>query len=271
MADRYESMNSLRESLDKVFDLCGIEKSRAQIQKPGGFAGFLEGLCDDRNLCRFMDTLGSQARRAARNLEDRRLDEWNYQENERRLKALEDEIGQLRKKHTEEMDALRREYEEKLKDQSLAASNVWEPQGKTAAAPQEGGMAAGYPEDGAASASQDEECEAMILNVIAMRDNLLMRREWIRDNDPDNASAARLVEGQLRETGKLLKKAGVEILEDDGMFDSSRHTVVDTKPVDDPLLDNQIAEVFRPGYAYKGKVLRGQEVILYVCRDPLLD
>lgn len=271
MADRYESMNSLRESLDKVFDLCGLEKSRTQIQKPGGFAGFLEGLCDDRNLCRFMDTLGSQARRAARNLEDRRLDEWNYQENERRLKALEDEIGQLRKKHTEEMDDLRREYEGKLKDQSLAASNAWEPQGKTAAAPQEGGMAAGYPEDGAASASQDEECEAMILNVIAMRDNLLMRWDWIRDNDPDNASAIRLVEGQLRETGKLLKKAGVEILEDDGMFDSSRHTVVDTKPVDDPLLDNQIAEVFRPGYVYKGKVLRGQEVILYVCGNPLLD
>ena len=223
MADRYESMTSLRESLEKIFDMCGLEKSRAQIKKSTGFAGLLEYLCDDRGLCRFMDTLESQAEKAGKVLEEQRLDEWNYQENERRLKSLENEVNQLKEKHAEEIYALRQEY------------------------------------------------EAMILNVIALRDNLLMRRDWIRDNAADNSSAMRLVEGQLRETGNLLKKAGVQILEDEGLFDSSCHTVVDTKPADDPLLDNQIAEVFRPGYVYKGKVLRGQEVILYVCQNPLFD
>lgn len=271
MADRYESMTSLRESLEKIFDMCGLEKSRAQIKKSTGFAGLLEYLCDDRGLCRFMDTLESQAEKAGKVLEEQRLDEWNYQENERRLKSLENEVNRLQEKHTKEINALREEYEEKLKRQSAASLNAWEQQGKTAVVRQENGVAAGWREDEGTFSPQEQECEAMILNVITLRDNLLMRRDWIQDNDPDNASAMRLVEGQLRETGNLLKKAGVQILEDEGLFDSSSHTVVDTKPVDDPLLDNQIAEVFRPGYAYKGKVLRGQEVILYVCQTPLFD
>lgn len=53
-------------------------------------------------------------------------------------------------------------------------------------------------------------------------------------------------------------------LEDTGVFDSSRHTVVETKPAPEPSKVNDIAEVFRPGYVYKGEVLRGQEIIIYV-------
>ena len=105
--------------------------------------------------------------------------------------------------------------------------------------------------------------------MIAMRDNLLMRRDWIKENEPEDVNAGKLVENQLRETANLLKKSGVEILEDDGMFDSSRHTVVETRETDDPLLDNQIAEVFRPGYVYQWNVLRGLEVIIYMYQPPV--
>lgn len=76
--------------------------------------------------------------------------------------------------------------------------------------------------------------------------------------------AAKLVNGQLQETAKVLREMGVSILEDGGAFDSRCHTVVDTKPAPAPEQVDQIAETFRPGYAYRDETLRPQEVILYV-------
>ena len=104
----------------------------------------------------------------------------------------------------------------------------------------------------------------MIRGLIAVRDHLLIQRDWLKNQETGKRDAEKFIEGQLAETAKILEKAGVEILEDEGDFDSGRHTVVDTRMTDDIFLENQIAEVFRPGYAYSGELLRGQEVILYV-------
>jgi len=115
----------------------------------------------------------------------------------------------------------------------------------------------------AVSPAPDIEQLEMVQGIIAMRDNLLMRRRWISDFAPEEEAAAKLVEGQLQETAKLLEHADVEIMDQTEAFDSRIHTVVETKVAPSPEQANQIAETFRPGYRYRGEVLRSQEVILY--------
>lgn len=104
----------------------------------------------------------------------------------------------------------------------------------------------------------------MVQDIITMRDNLLMRRNWIRDFAPEEETAAKLVEGQLQETAKLLERAGVEIMDRMGAFDCRLHTAVETRPAPAAQQNGQIAETFRPGYRFRGEILRPQEVILYV-------
>ena len=105
---------------------------------------------------------------------------------------------------------------------------------------------------------------AMIQDIIAMRDNLMLRKNWIRNFAPDEKTAAQMVDGQLQETAKLLERAGVEIMEQTGAFDCRLHAAVETRPALYPEQDGQIAETFRPGYRFRGEVLRPQEVILYI-------
>ena len=105
---------------------------------------------------------------------------------------------------------------------------------------------------------------AMVQDIIAMRDNLMLRKNWIRNFAPDEKTAAQMVDGQLQETAKLLERAGVEIMEQTGAFDCRLHAAVETRPALNPEQDGQIAETFRPGYRFRGEVLRPQEVILYI-------
>lgn len=223
MADRYASMCRLRDTMEKLADLCGIKAQKIKVKTPLRSVMIVENLFKDQSLTLFLDALDEQAERAIKALGDRQLDLWSIEETERRLEEKEAKLEEVDKK-------------QQLLEQELTLA--------------------------------EQRNEEFIVNIIAMRDNLLMRRDWIGENEPEDINAAKLVENQLRETANVLKKAGVEILEDDGMFDSSRHTVVDTKPTDDALLNHQIAEVFRPGYIYKDRVLRGQEVIIYTYQTP---
>jgi len=103
----------------------------------------------------------------------------------------------------------------------------------------------------------------MILGMITMRDHLLMKKRWLESYPSDGADTEKLIDSQLDETAKLLKELGVEILEDEGVFDSYCHTVVGTKPTSSEEMVDQIAETSRPGYRFCNEMLRSQEVVLY--------
>lgn len=61
----------------------------------------------------------------------------------------------------------------------------------------------------------------------------------------------------------ILESNNITVLEEKGLFDSSLHKVVHVRPTDDPSLDNNIAEVVRPGYTMNGRMIRSQEVVIY--------
>lgn len=104
---------------------------------------------------------------------------------------------------------------------------------------------------------------SVIRDLIALRDKLLMRQSWLEEEAPKEENARKLAASQLRETARCLTNLGVEILETGGAFDSRYQTVVETRPVEAPDQIDQIAETFRPGYRFRGEILRPQEVILF--------
>ena len=245
MVERYRSMRSLRDHLEKLFRLCGLNGQRVEVKMSPRLVTMMENFCKDKSLCDFLDALDSQTEQAMKALNDRQLDLWSSQETERRLVETDEMLQKAQRKMKDDEGQLKA-----LADRAATLEQRLE-----------------SAQDALAKANEQlakNDSEEMIRNIIAMGDNLLMRRDYLRENAPEDSNAGKLIKNQLRETANLLKKAGVEILEDEGLFDCSRHTVVDTRPTQDPLMDNQIAEVFRPGYIYKGNVIRGQEVILYV-------
>ena len=109
----------------------------------------------------------------------------------------------------------------------------------------------------------EQERLGFIRDMIALRDKLLIRQNWLEEEAPDEKNARKLAASQLRETARCLTNLGVEILEADGAFDNRYQTVVETRPAETPDQTDQIAETFRAGCRFLGEILRAQEVILF--------
>jgi molecular chaperone GrpE len=82
--------------------------------------------------------------------------------------------------------------------------------------------------------------------------------------DPEQTAAAALVEGvQLveRKLYRALEGAGMERIEADGQpFDPELHEALVSTPTEEPEQDETVAEVFQPGYRFKGVLLRPARV-----------
>ena len=251
---RYDHMRSLRDNLSALFELCGIEPEQVKVEPSPKVIRMVEKLLDG-SLCGYLGTLDRQAAQALEGLREKHQ---NGKQCQQKQQELAEELESEKSRSGELADALEleksrcREMEEKLESEKRLHEE------------REAALLKEREDEQEKVKGLGTENLEIIRNIIAMRDNLLMRRDWVRDNSPEDKNAYKLVENQLRETGKLLTKAGVEILEDEGSFDGSRHTVVETRPAQNPSQVDQIAEVFRPGYVYKGEILRGQEVILFV-------
>ena len=103
-------------------------------------------------------------------------------------------------------------------------------------------------------------------DLIALRDSLLLRLEWMHANTPDEVNAAKLTESLLEETARLMQNIGMDVLTDSGVFSDQTQTIVDTIETDDEALYNHIAQTIRPGYRFKEVMLRSQEVKVFVAK-----
>lgn len=229
---RAQRMFLLRDHLAELFKLVGVQAESVPVTEQPLLRVLLENLFQDKTLYEFLETLDRNTLIAIQKMKDRNLEQWNYQENERQLDEKEDCIRSLEER-------LRTLETEKAKTQAALSAA-----------------------EETAEALRKEQLN-MIRDMIALRDNLLMRASWIADNDQQDANAAKLVDAQLRDTGRLLAKIGVEIQEDGGLFDNQKHTVVDTVPAPSEELVDHIFKTVRPGYRFRGDTLRFQEVILY--------
>lgn len=229
MAIRYKIMRRLQEHLEELFQLCGVQGNRIKFFPPLASVRLTGRLVRVNVLYRYLEGLEAQAEQAIREMKDRQLDAWNNQQIEVRIAELEQELKEERIRA--------QEAEEKLSQEVQAEKKRGEQYRK--------------------------EQLSVIQDLIALRDKLLLRKSWLEDHAPEEGNAQKVVTSQLREIAKCLTNQGVEILEAGGAFDNRFQTAVETRPAENAEQDGQIAETFRPGYRFRGEILRPQEVILF--------
>ena len=237
MKTRYENMRKLSKNLKELFELCGESPKNIRIKESSKIVSFVEALFHDDSVVSFLDDLNSYTLSALKSLQEKQLDYWNSQQDMVYFENLEKENEALKMKLNELEKQCNQMYEQNRK----LASEKENPE---------------IPDN-------SEDNLKIIKDLISMRDTLQARLEWASEALDENDNAVKIINNQIKETGKLLQNAGVKILDDCGSFDSRICTVIQTTPTNDPSLVDTIAQIFRPGYEYRGEMIRSKEVILY--------
>ena len=229
MRERYQCMIQLREQLAELFELCGMQTSEIAVAPMPMPLQWLEKLVQDNQLYNYLENLTSLSKQASVRVREMKLEAWNGLESERQLEEISDRLEMQEQQLARLEQSLQQLEREKaaLRDQMA------------------------------------KEQKSAVQGIITLRDNLLMKQAWLETAGDSPEAAAKLISGQLQETAALLEGMGAEILQDTGAFDSRCHTAVETRPAENADQVGQIAETFRPGYRFRGEVLRPQEVIVY--------
>jgi hypothetical protein len=113
------------------------------------------------------------------------------------------------------------------------------------------------------SAPPDANPSPLVMELIRLRDMVLAA-----GGDGARAEAADpgLVQALYRRLGQILEREGVTPLEAGGPFDETCQEAVDTLPTDDPGRDEHIGVTIRPGYLLRGRLIRRQQVTVYMYR-----
>lgn len=240
MNNRYVTMKRLRDDMYELFQLCGESGELVEVTPAPALFRLMEKLIRDDGLYNYLEGLNVQVKQAIQAMKDKQLDNWNNQQNESRIVELEQALEQERNQTQTTLEQERSHAQEAEKKLRLALQEEQE--------------------------RNEQFCKeqlSMIKDLISLRDKLLLRKSWLEDQAPDEANAQKLVISQLRETARFLTQQGVEILEEEGIFDSQYQTVVETRPAENSEQVGLIAETFRPGYRFRGDILRPQEVVLF--------
>lgn len=230
MRERYLCMVELQQQLVKLFDMCDVKPELIKVSQMPVPLVWLEKLIQDNQLYDYLENLTDLSAQAVEKLKDIKLDAWSNMESERRLDEVSQRLEELDQQLNQSVataDSLKIENE-KLRNQMY----------------------------------QDQK--TAVQGIITLRDNLLMKKEWLKSSVPEEMTAVKLINSQLQETAKMLEDMGVEIIQDAGSFNSHYHTAVQTLPTENTEQVDQIAETFRPGYRFRNETLRAQEVIVYV-------
>jgi molecular chaperone GrpE (heat shock protein) len=107
--------------------------------------------------------------------------------------------------------------------------------------------------------SEDDKRLKLIQSLIKFRDQLLLFKE-----NAETEEAAKLLTGLYRETGRFMGQNGIEVLNKGGDFTTDYQIAVETAVTDKKELVNTIESTYRDGYIVDGRMLRPQEVVVYV-------
>ena len=246
--DQFQCMSEFQDSLRKLYSTMDYSPKKIPVVPPGGIMQAFS-FAGRKMTVNYFEEMTKQVREAVKISDGIRLDRWSEKEYKEELEKKVDRYEETAESYEDE----KRAYEEKIDRQSERIVELEKRLNDYASAPAE---------------DTGKEMRDLISNIIAFRDSQLIRRDYLYDQGEDESGVPmRIVEASLKETANLLRKSGVEILEDTGVFSSQKHTIVDVRETQEESLDGQIAEVVRPGYCYQGEYLRGQEVIIYKMKE----
>ena len=237
MNRKYDNLTALINSLNGLFELCDIQPQDIAIKRSPKLVAFAEMVCRDTSVADLAGLLNEQTEKAIKTLNEKRIDNWCADQENRKYDEMEKQCENLRRQNEE----LRLRIGELTRESS---------KGVQAAQP--------VPEN-----KSDPQTVEFVKELIAMRDKLYSRLEWAKSAYPEDDKTIKLLNTQISETAVMMRNLGISILDDTEIMDDSYCTVIETVPTDDPSLYHKIAEIFRPGYRYDGKVLRSKEVIIY--------
>lgn len=242
-------LTQLRNHLDELYTLIGISPQKVAVPETNKLIALIEAFQRNNTLYTYLDALDAQSVRAIKKMKEINLELWNGKENEKQLDELEQKIEVLEKQLrfvTAERDQLVHICEQ-LQQQLMYADETNRRLSH--------------------EIQQHQEYQHKIFrDLIALRDSLLLRLEWMHANTPDEVNAVKLTESLLEETARLMQNIGMDVLTDSGVFSDQTQTIVDTIETDDEALYNHIAQTIRPGYRFKEVMLRSQEVKVFVAK-----
>ena len=96
-------------------------------------------------------------------------------------------------------------------------------------------------------------------DLIGLRDWVLLAKAGQSVNNPQ------VLDIIYQKLGEILEKEGVTTLEETGLVNYEKHQVISTQVTDDPKQNECICHTIRPGYLFRGELIRPQEVIVYSC------
>jgi molecular chaperone GrpE (heat shock protein) len=112
----------------------------------------------------------------------------------------------------------------------------------------------------------DNATEISNLQPSTTAQELIKLRDWIllanSSNREENASN-KILDTIYERLGNILEREGIVSLCETGRFDYEIHKIVSTRCTEDPEQDDSICDIVRPGYIFKGLLIRPQEVIVY--------
>lgn len=104
--DKLYHMRNLREHLEELFKLCGIEPEEVAIADRSTFVQFLEKILKDTDMCNYLEALDAQSIEAIEAMKERSLEEWNNRQNAKQLVKLQQEKEALETKGREQIRML---------------------------------------------------------------------------------------------------------------------------------------------------------------------
>lgn len=244
--NRIGRMMILRDHLKELFELIGIVPQKVTVRALPKLLTLLERLIKDRNLYDYLENLDADCVQAIQEMKKRNLYDWNNRQVIQKHSALQQENQALKQQILQLLQEKEAEQEADEKAPFVASEQP--------------------PQNDAQEELQKQNI-IWIQEIISLRDSILIRKSWIEENATENVDAMRLVNMQLKDTGRLLERMGVEIIDDSGKFDYNIHVAVGTTETTSELLVDHVAQTVRPGYQYRGEILRLQEVIVYVLAE----
>jgi len=244
-------ISQLAQSLAKLYEIMGFQTEGFQLKQPSRQEVIFESLKQNNTSVQNIDLLNQSVETLQKKLEDRELDQWSERQTfERQKAALEEQLKQLeelnnQKQLLRQSEAVHEESLNQLKTQFEASEKH-------------------------GAAALEKQFLAFAREIISVRDNLAMKEEILKEEDNyQETNAWKFIQLSYRETEGILKRMGVQVLNQTGLFYAQTQMVTGTVTTDNVELHDFVAQTFREGYRTEDKLIRPQEVFLYSYRKLL--
>lgn len=249
--DIYTLIRNMELNVEKLFESLGIEEVNHSSRTPNMIAYMIQNMTADKSVLRNLEAINSNLNKAIQKHEAQRLDAWSIQEGALSLDKENVSLLEKVQAQQEEIERLKEALEKQSEENKVFAASLNELQRSNDQCKE------------SLKNSQDRS-DQFINSFISLRDSILLK-EGLCSGKEDEVSVQlhKLLSLLLKETYSLAEKNDMEVIDLKGLYNSDLQVVTDIIPTDKKELQDTVAETFRPGYRYKDKLIRPQEVILY--------